>query len=143
MNNSFSFLLSMKKEFDNPTNIEIPLSGQSKRYKLSGQPYGFIFYVDFDRQGEIEDKMKLQLRYNNNPLVRLEINSRRHINPDGLFVSNNHVHIFMGNDGKNWAYELNSVFDSDIIGMSYAGRFSHFCNYCNISLTNVILQEVL
>ena len=135
-------LLFMPKTIISPKKMEIPKQGQYKRYRLMGVPENYKFIIDFDRQGKIEDKIKLQLRYRQSPIVRLEINARPHINPDGTIISGNHMHILDITNKLNWAYELDKVFYCDIINISVAERFVCFCKYCNISLYNINLQGV-
>ena len=77
------------------------------------------------------------------PLVRIDIDSPPHLNPDGTKTSRNHIHIYrdVDNDTGNlpWAYSLeefeqikfnrNNIVFMDIL--------SSFCEYCNISMENI------
>lgn len=93
----------------------------------------------------IELKAKLQSRYVRNrlPLVRIDINSPPHINPDGRKLSRNHIHIFRecDNDTGNlpWAYELNDVFKTnfDLKSLNFMSAFNLICKYCNIEAGDI------
>ena len=102
------------------------------------------FYLDYDRNGTIALKNKVQLRdatYKTSPLIRLETNSPPHINPDGKILSKNHVHIYSENYGDSFAYELSSIIPN-LNQSSTLSIFTNFHAYCNI-IINTNLQEVL
>ena len=96
-----------------------------------------------DRRGRIElSKFKLQNRYalTKLPLVRIDIDSPPHMNPDGTKTSRNHIHIYkeVDNDTGNlpWAYDLENFaqikFNEDNI--IFMDIFTGFCEYCNINI---------
>ena len=102
--------------------------------------------MDVDRRGRIEfSKFKMQNRFAGNklPLVRIDIDSAPHMNPDGSKTSRNNIHIFkeMENDTGNlpWAYSLEDFepinFNRDCI--NFMEIFSGFCEYCNIIMNNI------
>lgn len=76
-------------------------------------------------------------------LVRIDIDSPPHMNPDGTKISRNHIHIFKETDNDTgnlpWAYDLETFkqikFDKNNI--VFVEVFSEFCKYCNINLNNV------
>ena len=64
-----------------------------------------------DRRGRIElSKFKLQNRYalTKLPLVRIDIDSPPHMNPDGTKTSRNHIHIYKDGYDEKFAYTLDS-----------------------------------
>lgn len=70
------------------------------------------FSLDICRKNTIVlSRKKLQERLipNNDLMIRLEIDGRPHINPDGKKLSRNHMHIFKEGYGMSWAYELNEI----------------------------------
>lgn len=99
-------LTAMAKYF-NTHNIKIPGSGESTVFELSDSKGKNSFYFDIDRRGKIEFKYKLQERYETNDvLVRLDINSPDHLNPDGSKVGRNHIHFYKEGYADRWAFDL-------------------------------------
>ena len=103
--------------------------------------------LDADRSSTITlNRIKLQERYLNEPelLVRLEIDSKPHINPDGHVLTRNHIHIYREGYGLSWAYDIASLSEElfqDI--SSFSNVFHDFCKYCNIDTSNTYIQDVI
>lgn len=125
-------------------NIRLPLSGENDIFDLAARETMDKFFLDVDRRGRIELKAKIQTRYalTKVPLVRIDLNSPPHINPDGTKVSRNHIHIYKDTDFDTgnlpWAYELTSIniFANDR-PTDFMQIFYHFCGYCNIESHNI------
>ncbi len=134
-NSEFKNLLELRKKFKDST-VNLPNRGVKTRFDLISRETNDKFYLDINRKGRIElSKCTLQTRwgFNNLPLVRIDIDSPNHINPDGVKKSRNHIHIYREsvNDTGNlpWAYDLEEV------GINYGDFmqvFYEFCTYCNI-----------
>ena len=144
-NLEFKNLLQMKKVFVKD-NVSLPSRGEAGIFDLKSKTTNDKFYLDVDRRGRIEfSKFKIQNRFAGNklPLVRIDIDSAPHMNPDGSKTSRNHIHIFkeMENDTGNlpWAYSLEDFepinFNRDCI--NFMEIFSGFCEYCNIIMNNI------
>ena len=144
-NLEFENLLQMKKVFVKD-NVSLPSRGEAGIFDLKSKTTNDKFYLDVDRRGRIEfSKFKIQNRFAGNklPLVRIDIDSAPHMNPDGSKTSRNHIHIFkeMENDTGNlpWAYSLEDFepinFNRDCI--NFMEIFSGFCEYCNIIMNNI------
>lgn len=121
-------------------------NGESDVFDLKSISTNDKFFLDVDRRGRIElSKFKLQKRYvlTKLPLVRIDIDSPPHMNPDGTKTSRNHIHIYkeVDNDTGNlpWAYDLENFaqikFNEDNI--IFMDIFIGFCEYCNININNV------
>lgn len=145
----FQFLKGLKKVFSE-SGVKLPANGQNITYDIRSTETRDTFLLDVDRRGRIElSKCKLQHRYTTTklPLIRVDINSPPHINPDGTVLSRNHIHIFkeIDNDTGNlpWAYDLETFsdirFDKDNINLS--DIFIQFCGYFNIDCGGV--QEAI
>lgn len=98
----FQNLMKLKKVFVKEA-IELPNNGENETYDLESIATRDKFYLDVDRRGRIElSRFKLQNRYavTKLPLVRIDIDSPPHLNPDGTKTSRNHIHIYkeMDND---------------------------------------------
>lgn len=105
------------------------------------------FSLDICRKNTIVlSRKKLQERLipNNDLMIRLEIDGRPHINPDGKKLSRNHMHIFKEGYGMSWAYELNEI-DAILFKNTndFTTIFFDFCKYCNISINGSNIQGVI
>lgn len=123
-------LVAMEKFF-RTINPKIPKSGESAIFDLSDRSGLNEFYFDIDRRGKIEFKHKLQERYETNDiLVRLDVNSPDHLNPDGTKVGRNHLHIYREGYADRWAFDL----DTCNFGTynTFQEYFSRFCEFCKI-----------
>lgn len=141
----FIKLLSLNKLFED-TNILLPKNGEKKIYQLKSASSKDKFFMDVNRSGKIElSKFTLQNRYaaTKIPLVRIDIDSPPHINPDGTKLSRNHIHIFKETDFDTgnlpWAYELSSIPELGLNcnSLNFMEVFYAFCSYCNIEATNI------
>lgn len=140
----FEELMNLNKYFTKK-NIQLPTAGESESFDLAARETDDKFFLDADRRGRIELKIKLQTRYalTKLPLVRIDLNSPPHINPDGTKVSRNHIHIYKDSDYNTgnlpWAYELNTIdiFAKDDIQADFMQIFYHFCEYCRIETYSI------
>lgn len=134
-NEMFEYLMSLKKTFDGEK-IKLPLRGEKARFNVTSLNKKEKFILDTDRSGYIEIKTKLQNRYSNNQiLVRLEINSRPHTNPDGTTTSRNHIHIYKEGYSISWAYDLDKINNELCSSLeNFNEVFIYFCKYCNIEM---------
>lgn len=145
----FKELMNLEKIFvDNFINL--PNNGNKDTYDLESKSTVDKFFLDVDRRGKIElSKFKLQNRYavTRLPLVRIDIDSPPHMNPDGTKTSRNHIHVYreVDNDTGNlpWAYDLEDFHDFSFEegNINFMDIFVSFCKYCNICIDNV--QEVI
>ena len=113
----------------------MPNNGKSETYDLERKNFKDKFYLDVDRSGRIELlKFKIQNRYaiTRLPLVRIDIDSPPHINPDGTKISRNHIHIFRETDNDTgnlpWAYDLENFegINFDKNNINFMNVFSDF-----------------
>ena len=85
----FQVLMGLKKVFA-IDGCRLPNNGENATYDLISPGSNEKFLFDIDRKGKIElSKFKLQNRYGQTklPLVRVDIDSPPHMNPDGTIVS--------------------------------------------------------
>lgn len=146
----FKRLLNMRKVFAK-NGIVLPNLGGRSSYDLNSVSTNDKFILDTSRQNVIElSKFKIQKRYalTKFPLVRIDINSPCHKNPDGRILSRNHIHIYSESDYDTgnlmWAYELTEIAElgiTDKTSLDFMTVFYCFCDYCNIDSGNV--QEVI
>lgn len=126
-------------EFSKETSINLPLNGEKIQFKLQDKENHENFFLDVNRSGIIElSKFTLQNRFTITPLLRLDIDSAPHMNPDGSKVSRNHMHIYKEGFGDSWAYELGKTNWTDLAQCkSFQDYFYTFYKCCNIILPEV------
>lgn len=129
----FKELLNMVKYFKEKS-IKLPLNGERAQFRLEAKEMHENFYLDVNRSGIIElGKFTLQNRFTVIPLLRLDINSAPHLNPDGSKTSRNHIHIYKEGFNDSWAYNLDNT-----VGFNWSDcktfddYFYVFCRWCNI-----------
>ncbi|ADQ06578.1 putative Lj965 prophage protein [Caldicellulosiruptor hydrothermalis 108] len=64
-------------------------------------------------------------------LVRLDIDTKPHRNPDGTVIGPNHIHIYKEGYGDKWAYPLED-FKCFKNPKDLIQTFVDFCRFCNI-----------
>lgn len=131
----FLELLKTEKNFVEHPPV-LPYSRSKGHFKLVNKNHQY-FFLDINKSGIIAlNKFTLQTRYSIIPLVRLDINSPPHINPDGSKTSRNHIHIYREGYGDAWAYELSDMkFISHTESLCFDNMLIQFCNYCNIKFS--------
>ena len=144
-NEEFRIIMNLKKKFTQD-NIMLPKNGESQIFDVESGSTKDKFYIDVDRRGRIElSRFKLQNRYamTKLPLVRIDIDSPPHLNPDGTRTSRNHIHVYREteNDTGNlpWAYDLEAFNEIScrIQTLDFMQVFYAFCEYCNIETNNI------
>lgn len=108
------------------------------------------YIIDINRKRANITRCTYQERYEvHQQLLRLDIDNKPHINPDGTRISGNHIHIYSDDYGDGFAFELDdsilnkinpnfdvSRFKIDIKKedrlYDYFLAFSDFCNIKNI-----------
>jgi hypothetical protein len=82
-------------------------------------------------------------------LLRLDIDTKPHQNPDGKKISGTHLHVYRHGFGDGWAYELTDPalceiwpeFDFSVFTQGdLVNKFYAFANLCNF--TNRVMFEV-
>lgn len=140
----FEELLNLRKIFERKDE-KLPLKNEFGIYDIKSIHNNVKFILDIDRRGRIElSKAKVQKRYGKTKraLVRIDIDSPPHTNPDGRVLSRNHIHIYKEteNDTGNlpWAYNLDEIKELALkTNPSFMDIFNAFCKYCNIDTTNI------
>ena len=82
--------------------------------------------------------------FTNITLLRLDIDTKPHRNPDGKKINGTHLHVYREGYGDSWAYELNdpalhelwpkfdfsTLLQEDLINKFYS--FAKLCNFTNL-----------
>lgn len=136
-NNEFTLLLNAHKKFKDEK-IQLPSSGESKRFDILCTDRREKLFLDVNRSGRIEiNKSTLQHRYVE-PLIRIDLDSPPHTNPDGTKTSRNHIHVYKEGYGDSWAYDLDKFkgFKFNTV-MNFSNIFIDICGYCNIEMPEI------
>ncbi len=65
------------------------------------------FLVDINRSSMMLEKITMQERvYQAIPLLRIDLDTKPHHNPDDTMISGNHLHVYREKYGSSFAYEL-------------------------------------
>lgn len=144
-NEEFKELMKMNKHFIQ-NNLTLPAAGEkSQPFLVASDTTKDQFALDIDRKSSITlTKIKLQERYTTSAImmIRVEIDCRPHMFPDGSKSSRNHIHIFDEKCG-NSVYDLTNFKNIFTDTTDFTTTFYDFCNLCNISINNINIQGVM
>lgn len=136
----FEKIMKVKKLFIDKK-IELTHKNCYNIYNIISQDKKNKFILDVDRRNRIElKKMKLQNRCTNinELLIRVEIDSPPHTNPDSTITSRNHIHIYKEGYGLKWAYNLENFDNKYFKNINdFLNVFTDFCLFCNIDINNI------
>ena len=144
-NKEFEILMNLNKSFVK-NSITLPANAENETFEIKSLSTKDKFFLDVDRRGRLElSKFKLQNRYakTKQPLVRIDIDSPPHINPDGTKKSRNHIHVFRETDNDTgnlpWAYDLEEFTEINLNmdDLNFTQVFFDFCAYCNIKTDGI------
>ena len=126
-------LITMRKTFLHHTTISIP-PGTDQTHELIGDDKREQFFLDLWRATIRLSKLRYQTRGRQViVLVRLDIDSSPHTNPDDTSIGRSHIHLYHEGYEDKWAFPLgpNDFRDSNDLWK----LFEDFCVYCNIDLS--------
>lgn len=145
-NDEFEHLMALRKHFLTE-NILLPQQNKDLILPVGATQSKEVFSMDLSRKSTIiltRKKYQERLHPTNDLLVRLEIDSKPHMNPDGIKISANHIHVFKEGYGLSWAYELSQFSDTLFKNPDdFNQTFYDFCEYCNISFDDTNIQGVM
>lgn len=130
----FRVIMSLEKLFTSEI-IGLPLTSQKAEYQLKSTDGKHELMLDIDRRGKFTiHKCKLQNRIHSYPIIRVDIDSPPHTNPDGTTTSRNHIHIYREGYSMSWAYDLSNIHEGLFLTPTdFMSTFYDFCTYCNIT----------
>lgn len=126
-------LLQMKKCFLDCSEITMFFRYKERR-DLVGEADDTNFKLDIEFGTTRRYKIKLQTRHHSIELVRLDVNSSPHTNPDGSTIGGDHIHIYDEENGSKYAH----LIDQDRFPSlgNCVLTFHDFCDFCNICKRN-------
>jgi len=142
--NEFEILHSMEKIKKDDIEYKIPYNGKIN-IPIVSQNNKEEFLLDISRRIINLKKVKYQNRCRKCiPLIRLDINSSHHRNPDNQEIDGTHLHIYREGYGLGSAYELdkiNAIYSKEIFQINenifkeldnMQQTLLDFIEYCNI-----------
>lgn len=157
VNSEYLSLIQKEKEFLDK-NIEFPLPGSYSVLKLKDEDDNeYIF--DINRKRAKLDRCTYQERYNVRiTLLRLDIDSKPHKNPDGTKIGEQHIHVYIDDYADAYAFtlddpilnQINPKFNLENFNIKnrdrdklykYFEAFAEFCNIKNIPNTIINIMD--
>ncbi len=133
-------LISLRKWVIDEQTIALT-QGRKQCLKLRSEERTEKFVLDMQRGSIRLTKFKYQTRGRRAiVLVRLDIDSAPHTNPDGSEVGPTHVHVYREGFDDKWACELDPKFFGEDLG--YRPLLERFCAFCHIE-TRLSFEEPL
>lgn len=136
----FDYLIHLEKKYVGTQKFKYPIFGGKLIIDLISTDRNENFILDISRSHIQISKNSLQHRARKTIiLVRLDINSAPHKNPDGKMIHGTHLHIYRENYADKFAYELPDEFKSckDINDF-----LTTFMDYCHITMKPIIEKEL-
>ncbi len=123
--------------------FDFPSTGEIKSLNAIGEQTKQAYILDLNFKSLIISRVTYQNRIPASTiLLRLDIDNKRHRNPDGCIVSGNHIHIFDKNDHTgSWAFELSDErlkeifkgFDFQLLEDSLESKEATFELFCRLN----------
>ena len=135
--NEYDRLMQLRKTFDSC--IKLPMDDEKVSYTLHALDSSETFLLNIERKRIFEiRRSKLNTSFSKEPILRVEVDGRPHINPDGERIGRNHIHIYKQGYGLSWAYPL-ETFSDELFkdATNFNILFSDFCKYSNIEFKEV------
>lgn len=102
------------------------------------------FFIDINRKRAILTRCTFQQRVHTSiKLVRLDVDTKPHRNPDNEIIGGIHIHVYKEGYNTSWAYpvdhefikRINPKFNTERFNdiTSHTNTFINFCAFCNIT----------
>jgi hypothetical protein len=125
------YLIALDKYAEDQRVWRYPSGGGKLAIPLRSQDWRETFLLDLRRARIDLFKSTHQTRARKvYPLIRLDIGTNRHQNPDGEWIGPNHIHRYCKGYGDKWAEELPDGVFSDLTDP--IRTLDDFMRYCNI-----------
>ena len=126
------YLINLEKNYEGFKQFKYPSLGGKLIIDLTSKDRNEDFFLDISRSRIVISKNTFQNRARKTiTLLRLDINSAPHRNPDGKFLSGTHLHIFKEGYADKFAYELPKEFSDCKNAIDFLYRFMDYCNIKN------------
>jgi len=129
-------LMTMPKQLTDEEPIGLPDVGGSLQRELRAIATRERFWLDIYRGRRLSVKCTYQERFGAVPLVRLDLGSRPHTNPDGATVLGPHIHTYREGYEDKWAEPVSpGIFTSTDDLETTLREFLDHCNVENVPAT--------
>lgn len=126
------YFLKLKKNYIGVQKFKYPTLGGKLNIQLSSSDKNEDFILDITRSHISLSKNTFQNRARVAIiLLRLDLDSAPHRNPDGEVVSGNHLHVYKEGFGDKYAYPLPEEFTDCKDINDFLDRFMDYCNIIN------------
>lgn len=145
--NEIQDFLDEPKEFLDER-LAMPINNETASFRARGINTQSDYLIDINRKRCIITRITFQNRVETSVvLLRLDIDTKPHRNPDGEIIGRTHLHIYQENYETAWAYELEDAriqeflpdfnpepilqaIQQDINGTNKVPMFDEFSNVC-------------
>lgn len=127
--NEIEYLLSLEKNYVESQKFKFPSLGGKIAIPLISKDKSEDFILDISRSRVDIIKNTFQNRVRKTIiLLRLDINSAPHRNPDGEVLTGPHLHIYTEGYGDKYAYSLPEFFDDCKEPKDFLEKFMDYCH---------------
>lgn len=127
--NEIEYLLSLEKNYVESQKFKFPSLGGKITVSLISDDKSEDFILDISRSRVDILKNTFQNRVRKTIiLLRLDINSAPHRNPDGEVLDGTHLHIYTEGYGDKYAYSLPEFFDDCKEPKDFLEKFMDYCH---------------
>ncbi len=134
------YLLNLEKNCKSSQKYNFPSLGGKIEIELSSADKNEDFLLDVWRSHIDLAKTKFQNRARKTvPIVRLDINSAPHKNPDGVHLGGTHFHIYREGYDDKFAYPLPDEFADCKSSRDFLAKFM---DYCHIMKKPIIEEDL-
>lgn len=124
-------LIETEKHADDKKAVSYPSPGGKLCVQLHSVDHRERFHLDITRGRIALTKVNHNLRVRTSiPLVRLDIHSAPHTNPDGSKVGRTHIHLYREGFADSWAFEIDPNVFTDVDDLQQA--LFDFISFCRI-----------
>ena len=138
-------LIQVMKRIIKVNEYSLPSIGETNSIPLQSESSTrdkFKVYVN-RKSRIVEGKYTLLLHYPEEDLLRIDVNGRDHMNPDGTIVPCPHIHMRSKDTGPwdRWAFDLPAVFGDTEDCLTTLKDFLQYCHVNNISQLIICEQK--
>lgn len=122
--------MAMPKRLDSEDPVSLPDAGRSLQRELQAIDTQDRFWLDVYRGRRLSVKCTYQERFGVVALVRLDLGSRPHTNPDGALLTGSHIHTYREGYEDKWAEPIPADLFTSIGDLETTLR--EFLDHCNV-----------
>ena len=132
-------LIQMEKRCVGPSSYTFPQPGRTLEIECQPPDGSERFHLDIYRGSINLKKVSQNFRARTSiVLLRLDVDTAPHRNPDGEKIGRTHLHVYREGYGDSWAYEIPGTLPEDVPALRLGDltdrvrTLRDFMRYCNI-----------